>query len=272
MKKITWVLFYLVFFLQISFAQDVIVTSQAKRIEAIVTEVSPTEIKYKKFSNPNGPIFILYVSNISAIIYQNGEVQMFNENKGGTQNVASSITKKPTTSEKVVPSNVPSSKGSQTTTTNVVDSSNKKITTPKDNFAIKESENALGKIYRDDGEYTFQGRYISKKEYGLILQNNCPIAYAEYRRSQKLTNASWILVGVGGGLVLGGLSVMGTSPEASLALCAVAIVPLVVAIPLVTSASKKDRNSIDLYNQHCSSKVALNFNINTNGVGLALNF
>lgn len=58
---------------------DVIVTSNAERIDAIITEVTPSEVKYHKFTNPTGPMFVMYLKDIVAIIYKNGEVQMFQE-------------------------------------------------------------------------------------------------------------------------------------------------------------------------------------------------
>lgn len=60
-------------------AQDVIVTAKAERIEALITEVSPTEIRYKKWEFQDGPTFIVSVKDLSAIIFKNGEVQLFNQ-------------------------------------------------------------------------------------------------------------------------------------------------------------------------------------------------
>lgn len=58
-------------------AQDVIITKNAEKIEAKIIEVSPTEIKYKKTNNLDGPTFIFYVSDVQTIIYSNGDVQLF---------------------------------------------------------------------------------------------------------------------------------------------------------------------------------------------------
>ena len=61
-----------------TFAQDVIVTMDAKKIEAKITEVSKSEIKYKKFDYQDGPTFILSTDDIVTIIYANGEVVLYN--------------------------------------------------------------------------------------------------------------------------------------------------------------------------------------------------
>ena len=56
------------------FAQDIIVTKDAKKIDAKILEVSKTEIKYKELDNLEGPTFIAEMSDISSIIYANGKV------------------------------------------------------------------------------------------------------------------------------------------------------------------------------------------------------
>lgn len=58
-------------------AQDVIITKNAEKIEAKIIEVSPTEVKYKKTNNLDGPTFIFYTSDLQTIIYNNGDVQLF---------------------------------------------------------------------------------------------------------------------------------------------------------------------------------------------------
>lgn len=44
-----------------------------------VLEVSPTEVKYKKSDNEDGPVFIEKRSNLYSVKYKNGEVQTFND-------------------------------------------------------------------------------------------------------------------------------------------------------------------------------------------------
>ena len=57
-------------------AQDIIVTKQATRIDAKILEVSDTEVRYKKTSNMDGPTFVMSTSEISSILYANGEVMV----------------------------------------------------------------------------------------------------------------------------------------------------------------------------------------------------
>ena len=58
-------------------AKDVIVTKDAQQIEAKITEVSESEVKYKKASNPNGPTFVMSTDKIATVVYENGEIQTF---------------------------------------------------------------------------------------------------------------------------------------------------------------------------------------------------
>jgi len=58
-------------------AQDIITTKSGEDIEAKILEVSPKEIKYKKFSNLEGPIFTLPVKDILIVRYETGENEIF---------------------------------------------------------------------------------------------------------------------------------------------------------------------------------------------------
>lgn len=63
----------------IASAQDIIVTTDSKRIESKIEEVGKDYIKYRKKSNPNGPLFVMSASEIKLIVYENGEAQMFEQ-------------------------------------------------------------------------------------------------------------------------------------------------------------------------------------------------
>lgn len=61
-------------------AQDIIVTTDAKKIEAKITEVSKSEIRYKEFDNLEGPVFVIETKEINSIIYSNGKVVLYSDN------------------------------------------------------------------------------------------------------------------------------------------------------------------------------------------------
>ena len=58
-------------------AQDVIVKKAGSTILSKVVEVSDTQVKYKKFSNLEGPTYIVSISELTSINYQNGEKENF---------------------------------------------------------------------------------------------------------------------------------------------------------------------------------------------------
>jgi hypothetical protein len=53
-------------------AQDVIVLKSGDKIKSKVVEITPTEIKYKKFDNLEGPTIVILKSDASIIKYANG--------------------------------------------------------------------------------------------------------------------------------------------------------------------------------------------------------
>ncbi len=58
-------------------AQDLIVKTDATKVEAKVTEITPDAVRYKRFSNPDGPTYVVPVADISYIQYANGEKEVF---------------------------------------------------------------------------------------------------------------------------------------------------------------------------------------------------
>lgn len=64
----------------IAVAQDVIVKRDNTTVLSKVIEVTSTEIKYKKWSNQDGPTYSISRSEVTSINYQNGDVDKFNDN------------------------------------------------------------------------------------------------------------------------------------------------------------------------------------------------
>lgn len=85
-------------------AQDIIVMNDGSTMASKVLEITTTEVKYKKYSNLNGPTYTVPVSTISYINYENGQREEF-----GKSNTKSDA--KATTPEKPTPQ--PSAKSTQ---------------------------------------------------------------------------------------------------------------------------------------------------------------
>lgn len=60
-------------------AQDRIVRRDSTVIEARVLVVTPAEVQYKRYSNPDGPTYVLPVAMIHRIVYPNGDCDLFAE-------------------------------------------------------------------------------------------------------------------------------------------------------------------------------------------------
>ena len=70
------------------FAQDVIVKKDGSTIISKVLEVDKKTIKYKKFSNLEGPTYSVDVEEITSINYENGERDVFTETNKKTENTS----------------------------------------------------------------------------------------------------------------------------------------------------------------------------------------
>ena len=61
-------------------AQDLIVLKNGNMIEAKVIEISPTEIRYKRFDNLEGPTIVILATDVLSIRYENGTTEIINAN------------------------------------------------------------------------------------------------------------------------------------------------------------------------------------------------
>ena len=60
-----------------SYAQDLITTNDGTDITAKILEITPTEVKYKKYDNLNGPTYTMNKSEILIVRFENGENEVF---------------------------------------------------------------------------------------------------------------------------------------------------------------------------------------------------
>jgi hypothetical protein len=69
-------------------AQDVIVKKDGSTILSKVLEVNPADIKYKKFSNQNGPTYTITKAEVMSINYESGDKDVFTDSQPATQPAA----------------------------------------------------------------------------------------------------------------------------------------------------------------------------------------
>lgn len=67
-------------------AQDIITRNDSSKVNAVILEVNPTEIKYKLFHYEDGPRVTALKNEVAYIIYRNGTVERFTKVKPTTIN------------------------------------------------------------------------------------------------------------------------------------------------------------------------------------------
>lgn len=83
MKKLFFILLLLTS--TCAFAQDKIITRNSSVIEAKVIEIGSDVIKYKRFSNQNGPLYSIPKKDVYTIWYENGEEEKIDNPTPTTQ-------------------------------------------------------------------------------------------------------------------------------------------------------------------------------------------
>lgn len=236
--KRTLIVFLVVMASIVAMSQDVIVTMDAKKIEAKILEVSKTEIKYKEMDNLEGPTFVLEVEEISSVIYANGKVVLYNQPEAPKTNVATSPVSEPEESVTAVP------------------------------------QEKTGRIYRDKGRYLYNETYIDSKEVERILQRENTLAYEQWKKGSGMLTGAAVCTGIGGGLVLGGIILLiKQNYTACIGMECAALVPLGVGLGLSIGSSHAYTKAIDIYNsKYDQTAVQLKYGISPNGIGLAIAF
>ena len=246
MKKIIVLVGCFITLTSVCFAQDVIVTRDSRKINAIVTEVNVDDVRYKHFDSPNGTTYMLQKSDVVAILYQNGKVETFDTENARTQ---------PSTS-------APAQAQNQRTTT-PVQLQSQRTTAP--------TQTPRQRISNSDLIYN--------------MQFDEPILYQQYmsgKRQNKVSNFLFIPLGVlitVPGIVCWIAGYDGHTgdslTEAGIAMTVTGSVLLTTGITMKSIARKKVNNSLDTYRRmYYSDQSApyIQFKLYGNGLGLAYVF
>ena len=228
-------------------ASDVIVTKDSKKIESKVLKVSADEIEYKKASNLEGPTFVVKTSEILTVIYDNGEVEIF-QGKEEKQPVA-------------------------------VEAESKQELADSSSDAEKLQNSSKDVL----GFKSLNGVRIASYDYKQYLKEHCLPAYSAFDKGNRLFGAGWACFTIGKvfqvvGIVLcvqGAQDEDGRTAAPGGVFITLGSIANIVSIPLIISGGVKRGRSIAIYNDQCaeqSPKAYLNVNVNNNGLGLALNF
>ena len=77
MKRLLTLLFALTLFSSALSAQDIITLKNGNTIPAVVEEIGVSEIRYKPYDNPDGPVYAIPKANVLMIQYENGNTETF---------------------------------------------------------------------------------------------------------------------------------------------------------------------------------------------------
>ena len=174
-------------------AQDVIITTDAKKIESTILEVSKTEIKYKEFANPNGPTFVLSTDEISSIIYANGQVQLFSSSPRPASN---DITPEQASADNT-------NKGRIFRDNNEYMYNDTYISSKEVERILKKENSAAYAKWRQGKGMLIGGSVCSGIGCGLILSSLCFLGRETPIPTLSMDGAGLVMAGVGLGLVLG---------------------------------------------------------------------
>jgi hypothetical protein len=242
MKTKSLLLLVLCAFTAFAWADDTIYLKNGEEIKAKVSKIGTSSIEYKKITNLDGPTYELLKNDILMVIYENGEKEIF-------QN-------QPT---------YPSYSNS--------------------NAGYFENNVPFGTVeYEGDKILSYNGNYISEDQYVEIARKNCIVAYNQFAKGQKLKKAGVICLSIGTPLTATGIILfsIGIShvyyPDLAISgsvFMSAGFPTMVAGIPLYCIGKNMREKSYGTFNEQSKKNTyasELRFQINNNGVGLALQF
>ena len=226
---------------------DILIKTNSEKIDAIIEEVSDTEVKYKNASNPTGPTYIVSLTELATIIYANGDVQA----------IAPKVEAAPQNAQ-------PAQQGNGSYT------------------FMQDAMTRDGKTYFYKGKSMDQKQFVEfiKADCDIAYQH-----YLKNRKMER-TGWALFGVGLGVGAVGGTLLLFISDGQkgdaetamiyASYAAYAMGAGMVAAGIPLICVGNIRKKNSHEVYNMYCNQPQAFRPELKPtsgpNGLGLALSF
>jgi len=288
------------------FAQDVIVTRDSRKINAIVTQVNLDYVRFKHFDKPHGLTYMLKINDVIAIYYQNGQVETFETEN--TRNQAANPTFAQPQNQRTQQLNqyqdvVYLKNGSVIRGVIIEQISNQsiKIETADGNlfvFQMAEIEKLAkfplqtqGTTQANNGYQTQQtNQPNSYRPYRNIrvnysrMQIDAPMLYRQYRSGKARGATGWTFITMGIiANIVGTATVLGSSGDNDAITAGYVtyfvgdVFILIIGMPTAISGKirrVKARNAYEQYIRYGETKATPQFKINlhSNGVGLAYVF
>ena len=233
-------------------AQDVIITRDAKKINAEVIEVNPDDVKYKNFSNPKGPTYTILKNRIAVILYKNGEVEIVE------------LSEDPKPQPAVAPATPAAPVAPVAATTEALP-------------PVTPAATTSAPVVRN--QQTVQPR-LTGKDLLVNMEKEDPTLYRQYQSGQKQAKLGSLLLISGGALTIGGVIATYALVDVNYTLATVGYAATVVGglgmtagVPFTIIGNIKKGRAVRQYtgNLHGEAKQnAPQFQLNLHGNGLGL--
>lgn len=232
MKKI--LLFALLCASLLSYATDVIITTDDQKLEVKITAVTREQITYKMPDYLDGPDFTLSTSEINSIIFENGQVKTYDHSKPAP------------------------STGSITTSTAST------VSSPKYQLSYDGRSFFKNGIRFEDGEYE---RFLKNNCPAAYSTYQKGFRLEVAGLTSSCVGGIFLISGLC-------VNLSGGDSYAAISLYSLTIASEIVALPCVLVGAKKVRQSAEVYNTSCASKptATLGISADENGLGLAIRF
>jgi len=155
-------------------SQDVILKKDNTTVLSKILEVTTTEIKYKKWSNQEGPTYSISRCEVVSINYQNGEVDRFNNNSMVTPAPQQTVTYPPVQTVNAQPQTTPEKPKSPYSRGRVQFSLNGGVAIPMGDFGVTES-NKLCAAFSFGGDEFETGNGAAKTGFNASMRLHIPV-------------------------------------------------------------------------------------------------
>ena len=131
------------------------------------------------------------------------------------------------------------------------------------------------------GNTYYYGNQIMNKQATLdwLSTQDCPAAYAQFKRGLDLSQAGWFLMAIGLGLDLTGTIILGTQTKVNVAsgiIIGIGAAFEIACIPTIAVGYSKMHQTVNVYNVSCGATAQVkpywSLQASSNGIGLAYNF
>lgn len=119
-------------------------------------------------------------------------------------------------------------------------------------------------IHKRGSSYYLGDQKLTKQDYKGLIED-CPEAWANYKKGKTWKTIGWVCVGLGVPVFIIGASTGDELAGVGIALC-------LASIPEFIVGNNKKREAYKEYNKHCAKPATLSIGVTQNGVGLVLNF